>query len=391
MNFIKREIKAETIWIIDIWSYKIRAWICNFKNWDLELIWYWEKRQDTRYIKSWEVTNIEWLCKNIESALKKAEKGLKIKVKKIIINISFKEVFIKTNKLNYKRKDIYKEIDKEELDTIIKKVEKKIISEHLSDIKNDSWYNKSDLKLILSNITKIQIDKIDTKKLLWQNWENISLSILNTFIPLSQYNLLEYIEEYLNKKIIKILPSEYAITKLFKKKNNIVIIDVWNYHTSIIIKKEWQIIWVSKIPIWIWNLVKNIRKNNDVSKINIINSMDENIYADEKIDFLEIFEECLIAGLEKILWNNICPHNFFVSWWWSNIFVKNYIKQIKFQKRWIKIIKEVNFVEPKIKYLENILSSSNLNIISMIITTLDFIKKWKDPISESLRKLIKKI
>ncbi|PID87599.1 hypothetical protein CSB07_00570 [Candidatus Gracilibacteria bacterium] len=391
MNFIKREIKAETIGIIDIGSYKIRAGICNFKNGDLELIGYGEKRQDTRYIKSGEVTNIEGLCKNIESALKKAEKGLKIKVKKIIINISFKEVFIKTNKLNYKRKDIYKEIDKEELDTIIKKVEKKIISEHLSDIKNDSGYNKSDLKLILSNITKIQIDKIDTKKLLGQNGENISLSILNTFIPLSQYNLLEYIEEYLNKKIIKILPSEYAITKLFKKKNNIVIIDVGNYHTSIIIKKEGQIIGVSKIPIGIGNLVKNIRKNNDVSKINIINSMDENIYADEKIDFLEIFEECLIAGLEKILGNNICPHNFFVSGGGSNIFVKNYIKQIKFQKRGIKIIKEVNFVEPKIKYLENILSSSNLNIISMIITTLDFIKKGKDPISESLRKLIKKI
>lgn len=391
MNFIKKEIIAETIWIIDIWSYKIRAWICNFKNWELELIWYWEKRQDTKYIKSWEVVNLEWLCKNIEFALKKAEQKAKIKTEKMIINISFKEVFIKTLKLNYRRKEKYEKIDKNELDTIIKKVEKKIISEHLDEIKNESWYNKSNLKLILSNISRIQIEKIDTKKLLWQHWENITLSILNIFIPLSQYDLLEYIEEYLNRKIVKIIPSEYSITKLFKKKDNIVILDIWNYHTSIIIKKEWQIIWVSKIPVWIWNLVKSIRKGNDVSKIDIINSMDENIYADEKIDFLEIFEECLVAGIDKVLWDNICPHNFFVSWWWGNIFVKNFIKQIQFQKQWIKIIKEVKFVEPRIKYLENISSNSNLNIISMMMTTLEFIKKWKDPVSESLRKLIKTI
>lgn len=391
MNFIKKEIQAETIAIIDIWSYKIRAWICNFINWELELAWYGEKRQDTNFIKSWEVVNLEWLCINIKEALDKAEKQANIEAHKIIINMSFKEVFIKTFKVWYKRKNIYDKIDKTELDKIIKKVEKNILKQHLHDIKSESWYSKSDLKLIISNISKIQIEKEDKKKLLWEHWENINISILNIFIPLSQYNVLEYIEEYLNKKIIKIIPSEFAVTKLFKKKKEIVIIDIWNYHTSIIIKKEWQIIWVSKLPVWIWNLIKSIRKNYDVSKIDIINTMDENVYADEKIDFLEIFEECLIAWIEKIIGDNICPHNFFISWWWSNLFVRNFIREIEFQKEWIKILKEIKFVEPKIRYLQNMSSNSNLNIISMMITTLDFIKKGRDPVTESLRKLLKTI
>ena len=50
MNFIKKEIKPKLIWIIDIWTYKIRVWICKIIKKDVELIWYWEKRQDEKYI-----------------------------------------------------------------------------------------------------------------------------------------------------------------------------------------------------------------------------------------------------------------------------------------------------------------------------------------------------
>ena len=44
MAFTTKKIKSKTVGIIDIWTYKIRVAITKYKNKDLELIGYWEKR-----------------------------------------------------------------------------------------------------------------------------------------------------------------------------------------------------------------------------------------------------------------------------------------------------------------------------------------------------------
>jgi len=103
--FTKKKISSQIIAIVDVWSYKIRVWICEFKNKTASLIWYWERRQSEEDIINGEIINIENLSENIKLAIKKAEKDWQIKVDNIIINSLFTNSFFYTTTINYKRKD----------------------------------------------------------------------------------------------------------------------------------------------------------------------------------------------------------------------------------------------------------------------------------------------
>jgi hypothetical protein len=51
--------------------------------------------------------------------------------------------------------------------------------------------------------------------------------------------------------------------------------------------------------------------------------------------------------------------------------------------------KDITFITPSIEYFDNIDSSkSNLNIYALMMSTLSFIKKEKDPIEESLKQAL---
>jgi hypothetical protein len=65
---------------------------------------------------------------------------------------------------------------------------------------------------------------------------------LNIFIPQHQYEIIQKIGREIDKKVIQILPCEFAITKLFKNKKDIVIVDIGNAHTSVIVQRDKQIL-----------------------------------------------------------------------------------------------------------------------------------------------------
>lgn len=393
MSFKQNKISSKKIWIIDIWSYKIRVWICKIKNWEVKLLWYWEKRQNNQDLLLGDFLNVKWVCENISLAIEKAEKESWIKINDLVINIPFDDIFIESDKINYKRKNIDKPIDKIELQNIITEVKRKSLSLSLSKITEKSSYEKEDLHLIVSNISKIEIDnKLETNDIIWENWENITISNLNIYIPVLKYDTINYIWKALNKNIFKIIPNEFSVTKLFREEKDLVILDVWARYISITVKKAWIISWTSKLLLWMNDLVKKIQENNNKTRIEIINSIDKDIYKDEKEEFLNVFEDCLYMWLENILWDNcICPNKFFLLWGWDNKFIREYLKNIKLNTYKIKLTKSIEFVDLKLDNFEKISSKSNLNLISMILTTLDLVKKENDKLTLCIEKAIKEI
>lgn len=397
MIFIEKEIKPKIIWIVDIWTYKVRVWICKIINRDVELIWYWEKRQDEDYIIMQEIQNLEWVCENISLAIKKAEIDWDIKVDDIIINIPTTNLFFEFSKINHIRENTEINITDNELYDIMKTTETMALKKHFKTIKDSSWYKENDLKLLISNISKITSDKKETKILVWTNPKEVNISILNIFIPESKYEIISYFKKAIWKNILNIIPSEFATTWLFKDTKDVVIIDLWNSHTSIIVKKDDYILWAKKIAFWINDLIKQIRKNYNLTKNNIIQSIDLDRFTLEKTYFLSIFKDVLAITLEEILWKNICPNNFFMIWWWANKFVKKYLTDTDFSSTNLKIVWKISFISPKIDFLDDKINNnsdwvdwakSNINIFAMIKTTLDFIKKDKNKIEKILKQVI---
>lgn len=400
MNFKRNEIPAKYIWIIDIWTYKIRVWICKILNRNVELIWYWEKRQDINDIDLLEIKNLENVCKNISQAVDKAQNDAKIKIDDFMINVISPNLFFESSKINFLRnKDI--PIDENEAYNILRDLESQAFRNHYKRIKNSTWYNKSDLQLIISDVLNLAIDsENNAKNIIWTNPKNINLSILNIFVTENKAEFKNYISRYLKKNIINIIPTEFALLSLFHDKKSVIIIDLWNSHTSIIVKKDNFVLWAKKLSFWINDLIKRIRQNYNLTRIDIINSIDSENFLNEKTEFLEIFKDIVAISLEDILKDEVCPENFFMVWWWANKFIKNYLEETNFNNYNLKIVKNIKFISPKIDFIDDKITEnplwidsvkSNINIYAMIKTALDFIKKDKSKIERTLKEIIKEI
>ena len=102
MAFTTKKIKSKTVGIIDIWTYKIRVAITKYKNKDLELIGYWEKRSFiTEYNSVSDALDTKQTYEHISDAIKKAETDAQTKITEVIINIPFQELFFEFSKVNY--------------------------------------------------------------------------------------------------------------------------------------------------------------------------------------------------------------------------------------------------------------------------------------------------
>ena len=399
MTFTREKINEKYIWIIDIWTYKIRVWICKILNREVELIWYWEKRQDIKDVSLHEIINLENVCHSIKQAINKAEIDAKRKVNDFFINIPTSNIFFQWTNINYAREnnDV---INEGELFEIIKNIEKKAFEINYKKIKHKSGFNKEDLKLIISNISNIKLDNELSKKILWKNPKEININIFNIFITEKNYEIKKYISNNINKNIERIIPSEYALLWLFSERKDIIIIDIWNSHTSIIVKKDNNILWVQKLDFWINDLIKNIRDNYNLTRIEIINKINEDIFEREKAEFLDLFTDILTITLEDILKWEICPNDFCMLWWWANKFIRDWMTNLNLNKNNLKIAKKINFICPKIDFIDENLTEniewldntkSNINIFALIKSSLEFIKKDKSLIERIIKKIIKDI
>ncbi len=367
MVFTRHKLDSRKVAIIDLGSHKIKVWVCELLGHEINIIWYWEKRQDSSYSLLWELVDLEWICENINEAIKKANSD-NLKIDDIVINYPFEDIFFSYKKVNHNRKWKKNSISEEEKEIILSKVNSFNYWESIKKIWEKSSYLESDLKLIINCLSSIKIDGKKTQDIYEKKAENITISYLNIFIPLSKYNLLNYISSVLNKNLIKIIPSEFSISKLFTDYDNLVAIDIWDSHTSVMVKLNWELIWVNKTPIWIDNLIKSIVENHNVTKIWAINNInDDSLYIEEKNEFLKIFEDLVIESLSDILWNEICPHDFFISWWWANDFLKYYLSKTNLNKGKLKIIKSPVIIDsPDINIDIAWNQKITINILSMI-------------------------
>lgn len=397
MNFNTKKIEPKYVWVIDIWTFKIRVWICKIINRKVDLIWYWEKRQDLEDIFLQEIKNVANVCENIKQAVEKAEIDAKMKINEFMVNIPTSNIFFESSFINYIKQEPEKEINDESMYKILKDIELNVFKNHFKRIKSHSGYDKNDLKLIISNISNIKLDWQASKTLIWKKARYIDASVLNIFITKYKFEIKNELSNLLKKDIINIIPSEYALVWLFSEKNNLVIIDLWHSHTSLIVKRNWEIIWVKKLTFWINDFIKTVRENFNLTRSEIIKKIDENIFLREKEDFLENLSDIIIITLEEILRFDVCPDHFFITWGWANKFVRDYLENLDFNKYNLKMLRKITLVNPKIDFIDDKItenpswidsSKSNINIYAMIKSTLDFIRKDKNKIERTIKKII---
>ncbi len=390
---------SEIISIINVWSYKVRTVICSFSFERVKILGYWEKRQSRLDIINNEINNIAWVTQTIGQSILKAEREAWITVKNIIINPFLSNSFFSLKKIHIKQKDNEKEITKKDLFKIISTAQKQSLTSMFWEMSSKYWVSESELQPILANISSIKLDGKRTSTLCWNMAEDIKISISNMLIPKINYTLIQDISNFLGKKIIKIIPEEFAITKIWVEKKQVVYLNIWNSNTYISIAHNNQLKASIRIEMWIQDLLKSIALKTGKNRSEIIKKLDrDDLFKDEKEIFLSFFTDLISTWLTEILGNNVCPHHFILSWGGANnTFIKEHISRIDFSKYSIKMLKKVKFIPvsideiKKIVWVEDILSISNINLIAQIITTSQMLSSKKDPIEQALKKCLKEI
>ncbi|MDQ7009134.1 MAG: hypothetical protein Q9M94_02485 [Candidatus Gracilibacteria bacterium] len=395
-SFKTNKINQNKIYtIVNVGSYKVRVAICSFSFSGIKILGYGEKRQSRLDIVNNEINNLSGLCYTIEEALLKAEFESGEKTKNIIINPFFANSFYYSKTVSYKNTSISTELSNKDIFNIISNIENISLSSMSLQLEEKYGFSKDELKLILSNIFNLTIDGKKISSLYKEHGEDIKVKILNTFISKNNYEIIKNIADYLEKDIFKIIPEEYAITKLGNKNISEVFIDIGNSSTSISIKnKDSSLLGALRLDIGIGDLVKEISKNDSRSRCEIIKKLDrDDLFKDEKKNFLLMFSDILVEGLKEILQGSLCPESFIlVGGGSNNFFIKDYLLQKDFNLLGVKMLKKIEFSSASIEEIrkiigvEKILNASNINIISQIITTKNIVQSENDIMEKAIQK-----
>jgi len=322
-----------------------------------------------------------------------------MKFKDIIINYPFWELFLGSKTIHHKRKNQHKDISLDELESILASTEKLCLDTLSQECERLYGMGADSMQIILSRVNKLSIDWNTYKKTIGRQGSQIQISLVNAFIPSHKYNLISQIWNVLWKNIYRILPSEYCITKIFPDKN-LLIINIGATQTSVSVKRDWILLWISKTPIWINDLVNKISKSSHLTKAQIIRNLSCWEFEQEKTSFMKIWWDALWMSLWELLWNKTCPKKVYL--WWggaNNVFIREYIEDFDFLSYWVRSLWKVEFVteevSPIIAKIKNININDIQNIPLEIYVLLEeihniILQEW-DVISSSLKKAIKKL
>lgn len=401
MSFISKIIPSKKVILIDVGTYKVKIALCEYKNNEINILSYAEKKQEASDIIGSEIANIEWISNTIAICLDKLLQEKNINPHDMVINIPTSTIISCGKNLHYTRSIPDQSVTIEELDYIIAKAEKEALDEAKNQIQNKTGYSEVDMKLITSSITEINIDGFKVSNPLWFTGKNIYLSILNIFIPASRYHIIHTIANYLEKNILSIIPLEFSLPKVLSSgdyaHDDVLFIDIWNTKTSLIIQKAWVIIGFDKVNLWIHDLIKTIKEKTGETTIEVIKNIpDESKYIQEKKEFLSVWEEWLIITLKEILPWSLIPYKILLSGGGDNPFVREHISKINLSKYGLHSLKPFSFIhidfekDIKINGDKKIFDKTNLWLLSMIIASKEVIQYKNNPILSIIKNFLEK-
>lgn len=139
----------------------------------------------------------------------------------------------------------------------------------------------SDIDIILSRVTQIQINNQTIEKISKLTGENVTIQLINLSIPQRQKQKLVDLCSYIDTHLLKILPCEYTHTKLTTQEN-VVHINIGATQTSVSVKYQGGVIGITKLPIGTHHLIAQIAKNHTLTRVEIIKDLNTKKFQLEK-------------------------------------------------------------------------------------------------------------
>ncbi len=193
-------------------------------------------RQGRQNYSEWGIVDMRGVASSIEQAIRVSTKSLENSIEDIIIGFSSEYYEFDIITSQYIRADTTSTLTMEEIDTMIKKIEKQ--SFQTIQEKMEAKYGKSDydMRLISSILSAVFIDGRKVNNPIGFTGKTIKLTICNIFLPAAEFNIMRSIVASLDKKTISIIPMPLVYPRVIENTDyadaKVIFIDIWHSYVT---------------------------------------------------------------------------------------------------------------------------------------------------------------
>lgn len=171
------------------------------------------QRQRLADIQGGVVTDIYGVIKNCEAALEQAATQAKIMPEQVIIGIAGELVKGVTSQVKYIRRSQDAKISIEELEEIIKEIQKKTFERARKVLAFETGHKEINVKLVNAAIVDVKIDGYHVTNPLGFTGKELEVSVFNAFAPNVHLNALQTIAESLDLDLLSIAAEPFAVAR----------------------------------------------------------------------------------------------------------------------------------------------------------------------------------
>ncbi len=271
-----------------------------------------------------DIANMRGVSDMIQKAILKASDGLESIPEDIIVTFSSNIMPHDILTMNYARADKTSTITLEEIDSMIKRVEKRSYDRIKENLLSTIGTKNIDLKLISSSLTSIYIDGKRISNPIGFTGKDIRFTILNIYAPMVDFENLHMVINSLDRKTISLVPKTVLYPKILESSPYIfdtnLYLDIGYARTNMVFEVQNEIVGYSVLPIGISTIeAEMMRIDPDKTFLDIENSI---------VDMLSMTPEALAKSAKYKTYSGIISDFFTLLSGQINIQAKQTSKEL---------------------------------------------------------------
>ncbi len=210
----RTDSKPKNIVALDIGTEFVKALIAKVKkDGTVEIIGVGRARQGLADMQSGAIADISGVVDNCDKALSEAEKMAGVDAHDVVIGIAGELVKGTTSTVRFKRSDASKHLSNEEMEMIIKKVQKRAYDNAKKRLAMELGNKDVDVRLVNSALVSIEIDGYKVTNPIGFQGKDVAIQLFTAFAPMIHVGALERTADELDLDLIAVAAEPFAVAR----------------------------------------------------------------------------------------------------------------------------------------------------------------------------------
>ena len=198
---------------LDIGTEYIKALIAQIDGDNLKIVGVGRAKQKQSDMHAGAIADISGVVQNCEQALHQAEEQAGFQAKRVVIGISGELVKGVTHTIRYRRPQPDKELDENEMNYIIDKVQARALVKAQRQIGLETGNENVEVKLVNSALVSLHIDGYKVSNPIGFQGRDVAVQIYTAFAPMVHIGALERVSDELALELIAVAAEPFAVSR----------------------------------------------------------------------------------------------------------------------------------------------------------------------------------